>query len=395
MGRALPVAGFVAPACLAVGGLVFAPIVLRWGPGPQTLAALGGVTAYLWCIPTGVPWPERFPSVLLALMVGGLFSIAAAGWVERQREAERLERKRLAKRMQEALAGLEIRSGMGSLTGAETSHGDELDDDGFPDPVATVERIAVGLGQVRVNDRKQLLREREMNAHFIGQAAHEFRTPLTVIQTAAETLKLYSGKMSSHLQQQRLIKIEEAVGHMTTLLHNALTFSRADAGKLKCRREPVDLTALSQQVVNDIKASFGEREITLTVRGAGRLPQLDPSLTREILSNLLTNAAKYSPNGGPIEVDVLKSASEVTLKVTDHGIGLRPEDQAHIFDAFRRGDNVGDIPGTGLGLAITKRAVEVHGGKIDVQSRLGHGTTFTVTLREGVEPGPSALKRSA
>ncbi|MGH7895636.1 MAG: sensor histidine kinase [Candidatus Binatia bacterium] len=397
MGRAMPIAGMVAPASLAISIMALAPIFFAWGPGVQSLVAAAGIASYVWCVPTGALWPERFPYLLIALVTGATFSVFGALQLERQREAERLERQRVADRTQKALAGLEIRTGMASLTGqSPEGRAGGPQSDGPDDPVESIERIAVGLGRVRVHERKELLRERDMNAHFIGQAAHEFRTPLAVIQTAAETLKLYSGRMTSHAQQQRLIKIEDSVQHMTDLLRNALTFSRADAGKLKCDRQPVDLRALAQQVVNDIKANFGEREIALTIRGAARLPQLDPSLVREIMSNLLTNAVKYSPNGGPIEVDVFTGAAEVKFRVTDHGIGLRQEDQAHIFDAFRRGENVGDIPGTGLGLAITKRAAEVHGGTITVESRLGSGTTFTVSLQERVEPGQSLpSKRSA
>jgi signal transduction histidine kinase len=191
--------------------------------------------------------------------------------------------------------------------------------------------------------------------------------------------------MSSHQQHVRLVKIEDSVAQMTDLLRNALTFSRADAGKIKVERQPVDLRAIAQEVGRDIQQNFGEHEIVVNVRGTARLPQLDPSLAREILINLLTNAAKYSPSGGPIEVDVFTGSTEVRIKVTDHGIGIAPADQEHVFEAFRRGANVGDIPGTGLGLAITKRAVETHGGSVTFESKVGVGTTFTVTLPERVE----------
>jgi signal transduction histidine kinase len=256
-----------------------------------------------------------------------------------------------------------------------------------------VEQVAVGLGRAMVEQRKTILHEREMNAHFIGQAAHEFRTPLTVIQTAAEALKLYSGRMSSHQQHVRLVKIEESVQEMTGLLRNALTFSRADAGKIRCERQPVDLRALTQEVARNIQG-IAEHEIVVTVRGAARLPQLDPSLAREILINLLTNAAKYSSPGDKIEVEVVTATTEVRIRVTDHGIGIGPDDQKHVFDPFRRGANVGDIPGTGLGLAITKRAVQNHGGTISFESQLGSGTTFTVTLPDRAETSdPMQVRR--
>lgn len=386
-GWAVPVLGFATPLAIALGVMVLAPLVFGWGAQTQGGIAGAGIIAYVWAIPVGTSLPERLPNILLALAVGLVASIVAALLVERQREMERAQRKMIARKTQEALAGLEIRAGVGSLTHGGTG----VDAD---DPVASIERIAVGLGRARVELRKEILHEREMNAHFIGQAAHEFRTPLAVIQTAAEALKLYSGRMSSHQQHVRLTKIEESVTQMTELLHNALTFSRADAtGKVKVERKPVDLRAIAQEVARDVQTNIGQRDFQVSVRGAARLPQLDESLAREIMINLLTNAAKYSPEGGHIEVEVVTGATEVRIRVTDHGIGIAPADQEHIFEAFRRGANVGDIPGTGLGLAITKRAVESHGGSVTLESKLGSGTTFTVTLPERTEAAEPPLAR--
>jgi signal transduction histidine kinase len=388
LGWLVPFVGLVVPTSLAVGVMTLAAVGFVWGPQMQGLVAAVGIAAFVWCAP-GSALPERLPSLIFALAGGGVVSIFGASMMERHREGDRRERKRNAERIQQALSGLEIRAGVGGLT-----HGSAAID--ADDPTASIERIAAELGRQRVEQRKEILHEREMNSHFIGQAAHEFRTPLAVIQTAAEALKLYSGRMSSHAQAVRLTKIEESVQQMTDLLRNALTFSRADAGKIKCERQAVDLRAIAQQVARDVQASFGERAITVNVRGAARLPQLDESLAREILINLMTNAAKYSPDGGPIEVDVITGATDVRIRVTDHGIGIAPGDIGQVFEAFRRGANVGDLPGTGLGLAITKRAVEVHGGTISVESKLGAGTTFTVHLPERVEqPDPLSIRRSA
>jgi signal transduction histidine kinase len=388
LGWTVPIVGLVTPTCLAVGLLALAPIAFGWSPQVQALVAAGAAAGYVWCIPTYAALPERLPSLMLALGGGLVVSLVSAFLVENRREVERIQRKKIAQRIQEALSGLEIRAGFGSLT----RHGPGSEDD---DPVTSIERLAVELGRARVEQRKEILHEREQNAHFIGQAAHEFRTPLAVIQTAAEALKLYSGRMSSHQQHVRLVKIEDSVGQMTDLLRNALTFSRADAGKIKIERQPVDLRAIAQEVGRDIQQNFGEHQINVVVRGAARLPQLDPSLAREILINLLTNAAKYSPDGGEIEVEVFTGSTEVRIKVTDHGIGIAPADQEHVFEPFRRGANVGDIPGTGLGLAITKRAVETHGGTISFESRVGTGTTFTVSLPERIEVRDPLARRAS
>jgi len=383
-----PIVGLSATLGLAVGTMVLAPIALRWSSTVQGVVAAAGIAGYVACIPNAAALPERLPAIIVGLGLALVFSVVGAFLLESQREAEQLERRRTAQRTKDALAGLEIRAGVGNLTahggGSAAVDGDDVG--------ASIERIAVGLGRAMVEQRKEVLHEREMNAHFIGQAAHEFRTPLAVIQTAAEALKLYSGRMSSHAQHIRLVKIEDSVQQMTDLLRNALLFSRADAGKIKCERAAVDLRAVAQEIARDMQASLGDHQIVVTVRGAARLPQLDPSLAREILINLLTNAAKYSPGGGQIEVEVFTGSTEVRIRVTDHGIGIAPADQQHVFEPFRRGANVGDIPGTGLGLAITKRAVENHGGTITFESKVGSGTIFTVTLPE--RAGLDAIRRA-
>ena len=372
--------GVAIPIGAAASAMVLAPIAFGWSATVQGVVAVAGIAGYVTCIPSDAVVPERLPTIIVGLSLGLIVSVVAAVLLDGQHEAERLERQRTAKKTQEALAGLEIRAGVGSLT-----HGGPPGVDA-EDPVASIERIAVGLGRAMVEQRKAILHEREMNAHFIGQAAHEFRTPLAVIQTAAEALKLYSGRMSSHAQHVRLTKIEDSVQQMTDLLRNALTFSRTDAGKIKVERQAVDLRAMAQEIARDIETNMGgDHKIVVTVRGAARLPQVDPSLAREILINLLTNAAKYSPGGGQIEVEVFTGSTEVRIKVTDHGIGIAPADQKNVFEAFQRGSNVGDIPGTGLGLAITKRAVETHGGTISFESKVGSGTTFTVMLPERLE----------
>ena len=275
-GWAVPFLGFATPLSLALAVMILAPIAFGWGAQVQGAVAGAGIIAYVWGIPVGTSLPERLPNIILALTVGLVASIVSALLLDRHREAERVQRQKLARKTQEALSGLEIRAGVGSLTHGGT--GIDVDD-----PVASIERIAVELGKGRVELRKQILHEREMNAHFIGQAAHEFRTPLAVIQTAAEALKLYSGRMSSHQQHVRLSKIEESVTQMTELLHNALTFSRADAGKVKVERKPIDLRG-SRRRSRDARR-HRPRDFRC---GAWRRPpaELDESLAREIMINL-------------------------------------------------------------------------------------------------------------
>jgi len=395
-GYALPTIGAVVTSCLALSILAYAPIALGWGPGRQTVVASAGIAGHLWFASIASASTLDVFAGSLGLGIGAAFSVLGTSHLVEQRNADRLGLRRMLEVVQQALAALVTQTGARRVprrsdvpapSGTPESAVEEI--------VATCGRIGAAFEQARQRDSTDASREREIGANFIGQAAHEFRTPLAVIQTATEALKLFSGRMSSHLQQERLASIEECVQEMSELLHNSLSFSRIDGAKLKCERQPEDVRKLSQEVVEDVQSRFGAREIVLTVRGAARLPYLDPSLAREILSNLVTNAVKYSPNGEPIEVDAHVAGAEVRFRVVDHGIGIAPNDLPHVFDAFRRGENVGEIAGTGLGLAITKRATEVHGGTITAESQIGHGTTFTVTLPERVKASGLEPPRAA
>jgi signal transduction histidine kinase len=234
-----------------------------------------------------------------------------------------------------------------------------------------------------------------MNAHFIGQAAHEFRTPLTVIQTAAEALKLYSGRMSSHAQHVRLVKIEDSVQQMTDLLRNALTFSRGrrrqDQGGAPARRSSRRGAGDRARPRHELRRApdrglSARRRPPATARPVARArdPDQPPDQRGQVFARRLPDRRRGLHGH-------VRGADQGDRPRHRHLAG-RPED---IFDAFRRGANVGDIPGTGLGLAITKRAVETHGGSITVESKIGSGTTFTVTLPERAEAIQPGLSRRA
>jgi signal transduction histidine kinase len=222
----------------------------------------------------------------------------------------------------------------------------------------------------------------ELQTRFVAQASHEFRTPLSVILASAEVLKRYAARMSGAQQQERLTKIEGSVRHMVDLLDDVLVVGRVDSGRMVCEPQPIDLAALCYEMLADVRTGATEAhrlELSGVTSGPDRV-MLDPKLIRQVLRNLLTNAIKYSPAGGLVELAVERAAASVTFRVTDEGIGIPPEDQPRLYESFHRGANVGKIPGSGLGLAIAQRAVALHGGTIAATSELGCGTTFTVVL---------------
>lgn len=159
-----------------------------------------------------------------------------------------------------------------------------------------------------------------------------------------------------------------------------LLIGKAEAGKLKLELKPLDPTQFCRQLVEEMQLSAGiQYAITFINQGECSNVCLDEKLLRHILSNLLLNAIKYSPQGGTVHF-VVDCEQEIIFRVQDYGIGIPEANQAQLFKSFHRASNVGTISGTGLGLAIVKKSVDLHGGKIAVQSEVGVGTTFTVML---------------
>ncbi|OLP17364.1 hypothetical protein BST81_16320 [Leptolyngbya sp. 'hensonii'] len=228
-----------------------------------------------------------------------------------------------------------------------------------------------------------LKQERELGdlrSRFVTVVSHEFRTPLTTIQSAAELLEYYD--WSTEEKQERFQQIKGAVKHMTELLEDALLMGRIEAGKLQLQRQCLDLHALCREVLAELQVTISPRHrLHFQVQGQPYAGQLDGKLIRQMLINLLSNAIKYSPKGGPIGLSLFYSPDHtVLIQVQDEGIGIPLEDRDKLFQVFYRAMNVGTIQGTGIGLAIVKGCVEMHGGTVDLISEVGQGTTFTITL---------------
>jgi signal transduction histidine kinase len=168
---------------------------------------------------------------------------------------------------------------------------------------------------------------------------------------------------------------------MTQLLEDILSFTKAEVGNLEIKPQPFDLKELCHQLVEEMRLTTGNQH-TLTFVSQGECNQayMDESLLKHILTNLLANAIKYSPEGSTVEFELSCQNEEAIFKIHDQGIGIPPGDRQHLFEPFHRGRNVGKIPGTGLGLCIVKKFVDLHNGTIALKSEVGVGTTFIVTL---------------
>jgi PAS domain S-box-containing protein len=222
---------------------------------------------------------------------------------------------------------------------------------------------------------------RELKADFVSMASHEFRTPLTAIFSSTELLQYYGNIWPEDKKLKHYNRIEAAVKRMTALLDDVLLYSKAEAGKLEFNPTPLVLKKLCSDLVEELQLGIGENhKITWVYSGLCHDIWMDEKLLLHILTNLLSNAIKYSPPGTTVFFSCSCENAEVIFEIKDEGIGIPPEDQARLFESFYRAKNVEDIPGTGLGLAIVKKSVELHGGRITVNSEVGVGTTFRVTL---------------
>jgi PAS domain S-box-containing protein len=231
--------------------------------------------------------------------------------------------------------------------------------------------------------RRNYQRERELSelkSRFVSMVSHEFRNPLATIQITLEMLHHHRQQLAPQELDERFAKIAAQVNRMTTLLDEVLTIGRIQSGKLEFKPVKVNLARFCHEIASDLAATY-QADGRIHFTGADDLPVLlDRTLMHLVITNLLTNALKYSPPATPIRLAVEVDGKTATVRVSDQGIGIAPHDLEHLFEPFHRGVNVGEIAGTGLGLAIVKQAVELHGGTVSCTSAEGAGTTFTVTF---------------
>jgi signal transduction histidine kinase len=237
-----------------------------------------------------------------------------------------------------------------------------------------------------------LEKERELNelkSRFVAMVSHEIRNPLNTILAATQILENYSDKWSVDKKREFFERIKKNVKTMTALLDNVLIIGRSDQRRLEVKPVPLDLEKFTGNLIEEIKLSTSCKHVITfekhTNEACVNQSQcisvcLDENLLRHILTNLLTNAIKYSPEGSTVRFKLLCQNEQAIFQIQDEGIGISPEDQQQLFESFQRASNVKNIPGTGLGLAIVKRCVDLQGGNIAVTSEIGVGTTFTVTL---------------
>lgn len=225
---------------------------------------------------------------------------------------------------------------------------------------------------------KQLV---ELKSQFVSVASHEFRTPLSTITFAAESIRNYFHKLTTEEIKAKLRKIEDQASHMTDLLEDILTVGKSEAGKIKVNLVSLDLREFLESLIEETSTmAKTQREIDFKFSCSDGKINTDDKLLRNVFNNLLTNAIKFSPAESVIRVVVSDYETGISIEVADEGIGIEQTELTSIFESFQRGSNASAVPGTGLGLSIFKKAVELMDGTIEVQSSVGKGSTFKVKI---------------
>ena len=220
-----------------------------------------------------------------------------------------------------------------------------------------------------------------LQRQFVSMVCHEFRTPLAIIDGSAQRIMKRHDSISPDRLMDTLRKVRLSVRRLTELMESVLSASKLEAGAIEIDLAPCNLAEMIEEVAANYREVNPTYEITADVTGLPESFILDVKLIRQVVSNLLSNAVKYSPDGSRIVVDT-KSCDDggVEIAVHDQGVGIPKEELDKLFERFFRASTSTGIAGTGIGLHMVKALVDMHGGRIDITSEVGVGTTFTLFL---------------
>jgi len=243
----------------------------------------------------------------------------------------------------------------------------------------------------------QLAQLDRLKAEFVSVASHELKTPINVILGYLQLLNEGVYGSISAKQGEILRTVDAQTRSLSRLVHQLLDISRFEAGGGKLDLRPTDLGHFLSDLESTFEVLSMQRGIHFRVVRTGPLPTevvWDPDRINEVLGNLLSNAFKFTRKDGTVELDVQADGGQIRVTVSDTGAGIQPEQLPHIFRKFFKADNQHSAAhdGTGLGLAIAKQIVDAHGGRLTVESRVGEGTKFSITLP--VRTGPRPRRRS-
>jgi signal transduction histidine kinase len=225
----------------------------------------------------------------------------------------------------------------------------------------------------------------QAKSQFLATMSHELRTPLNAIIGFSEILgNALFGPLGDERYKDFATSIHDSGRHLLELINDILDFSKIDAGRLELQDDELDLRDIIRESLRMMQGQATEANVSLRHEFAADLPRIraDRRRIRQILLNLLSNSVKFTPAGGDVQVSVFRRGSGIAFAVTDTGIGIAAEDIPRALERFGQVDSSLNrkYEGTGLGLPLSKRLAELHGGTLELESRVDVGTTITVTL---------------
>lgn len=232
--------------------------------------------------------------------------------------------------------------------------------------------------EIELNKEREL---REFKNRFIGLMSHELRTPLASIRLSSDLLNTYADRISIEDRTNYLENINLQVEYLSGLFKDMIEISRSEVRDFEYNPAGLELISFCKTIINQFRLNHDKDYcIKFETHQPELVASLDSKLLRHMISNLISNAIKYSPSGGEVRIALDLVDSMIMLSISDDGIGIPKEDQTMLFEPFHRARNVDNLPGSGLGLSIVKQAVDKHNGSIAVDSDVNQGTTFIVKL---------------
>jgi len=240
--------------------------------------------------------------------------------------------------------------------------------------------------------RKTLAKEMQLNelkSRFVSMASHEFRTPLGAILSSTSLIEEYLERKDSTIDfvreksDRHIKRIKSSIGNLISILNDFLSLEKLEAGMVESKPAVFSLTEFSKELIEDVQTTLKKgQKIEYGHKGDGNDEVfIDQQMFRNVIFNLLSNASKYSPEGATIEFCAVNLTNGIEVSITDHGMGIPIDDQAHLFERFFRAKNATNVQGTGLGLNIVKRYIDLMGGEISFKSNEGKGTIFKIVVQ--------------
>lgn len=242
----------------------------------------------------------------------------------------------------------------------------------------------MALQQAKEEVSTSLEREKELGqlkSRFVSMASHEFRTPLSAVQLSASLIEKYAQPYDNENIRKHVAKIKGSVGILTGILNDFLSLEKLEAGKVEAALSTFDLVKFGEELTEELQLVAKQNQnIIFQHTGTASQVNLDQNLLRHCVTNLIANAIKYSGENTFIEFSTEIGADNCVITIRDNGIGIPEADQKHLFEAFFRAHNTGNIPGTGLGLNIVARYAGMMNGQVIFKSSVNQGTLFTMTF---------------